>query len=74
METTLIKQAQKIATHYFGISGEVKILPGELDLNFYVVSNDNKKFILKIANEKEVLTNLQLQNAVIKHLSSASPV
>ncbi|MBS1485979.1 MAG: aminotransferase class III-fold pyridoxal phosphate-dependent enzyme [Bacteroidetes bacterium] len=72
METTLIKQAQKIATHYFGISGEVKILPGELDLNFYVVSNDNKKFILKIANEKEVLTNLQLQNAVIKHLSSAS--
>ncbi len=43
-------------------------MPGELDLNFYVKSTDGQSYIFKIANAKEVLVNLELQNALINHL------
>ncbi|MBS1490406.1 MAG: aminotransferase class III-fold pyridoxal phosphate-dependent enzyme [Bacteroidetes bacterium] len=70
METAEINQVKKIIENYYGIAGEVKKLPGELDLNFFIESKSNEKFIFKIANEQEERLNLQLQNEVIKHLSS----
>ncbi len=53
----------------YGIHATLEELPGELDLNFLVTTTSSRKFILKIANESEILENLQLQNAVIRHLS-----
>ncbi len=56
-----------IQIHY-GLDSSVTQLPGELDLNFYVKSKDGSSYIFKIANTKEVLANLELQNALINHL------
>lgn len=44
-------------------------LPGELDFNYYVQAKDGKPYILKIANLNELRENLELQNAVIHHLT-----
>lgn len=60
---------KEILKNNFGITGDVRKLPGELDLNYYVETS-NEKFILKIANEHEQLSHLELQNDVIKHLSA----
>ncbi len=54
---------------YYGLEVEVTQLPGELDLNFYVKSSTGSSYIFKIANAKEIQTNLELQNAVINHLA-----
>jgi len=56
-----------IQEHY-GLDSSVTQLPGELDLNFHVKSKDGSAYIFKIANTKEVLANLELQNALINHL------
>ncbi len=53
----------------YGVEAELSALAGELDLNFFVRSTDGSCFILKIANQKEQRANLDLQNAVIHHLS-----
>lgn len=53
----------------YGVEAEISALAGELDLNYFVRSTDGQCFILKIANQKEQLKNLELQNSVINHLS-----
>lgn len=60
--------AQLIKLHY-NIEATITQLPGELDLNYFLQSSDGRFFIFKIANAKEIQTNLELQNAVINHLS-----
>jgi 4-aminobutyrate aminotransferase-like enzyme/Ser/Thr protein kinase RdoA (MazF antagonist) len=65
-----IDALQSFLKNNFGIDGEISTLPGELDLNYFVRSKQNQSFILKIANLNEHRSNLELQNAVINHLSS----
>lgn len=53
----------------YAMEAELSALAGELDLNYFVRSTSGQCFILKIANQKEQIANLELQNAVINHLS-----
>ncbi len=53
----------------YGLNAEVTALPGELDFNFFVRSDNGSSYILKIANLKEQRVNLELQNAVMNHLA-----
>jgi 4-aminobutyrate aminotransferase-like enzyme/Ser/Thr protein kinase RdoA (MazF antagonist) len=53
----------------FGIQTEVRPLPGELDFNFFLQAPDGRSFILKIANAREKRGCIELQNAVMHHLS-----
>lgn len=69
MEIRLTDIASRIVQTNFGIQGEVTALAGELDLNFLIAVSPGKKFILKIANARETLENLELQNNVIRHLA-----
>ena len=59
----------QLIKHHYNIEATATKLPGELDLNYYVKSSDGRSFIFKIANAKEMQTNLALQNAVINHLT-----
>jgi len=59
---------------HYGLEAELSALAGELDLNFFVQSIDGHRFILKIANQNELRENLELQNAVIHHLSGKNLV
>lgn len=60
----------QITKEFYGLDAVPKPLSGEADLNFYLRAND-KEFLLKISQEK--LENIELQNAVLKHLQ-ATPV
>jgi 4-aminobutyrate aminotransferase-like enzyme/Ser/Thr protein kinase RdoA (MazF antagonist) len=55
--------------HHYNLDVSASQLPGELDFNFFLKSSDGRSFIFKIANAKEIQTNLELQNVVINHLS-----
>ncbi len=57
----------------FGIHGAIATLPGEIDLNYKVVTKENKKFTLKIANTNEKRKNLEFQNAMMGYLKGQSP-
>ncbi|MBL7870530.1 MAG: aminotransferase class III-fold pyridoxal phosphate-dependent enzyme [Cyclobacteriaceae bacterium] len=63
--------ASKFATTHFGLVGTAKKLNGEIDLNFYLKDTSGKEFILKLANAKESIQQLELQNAMMKQLANA---
>jgi 4-aminobutyrate aminotransferase-like enzyme/Ser/Thr protein kinase RdoA (MazF antagonist) len=69
MNSTLSSALEQIVKQYFGLEVSATALPGELDFNFFLVAQSGEKLILKVANAEEKLENLQLQNAVINHLS-----
>jgi 4-aminobutyrate aminotransferase-like enzyme/Ser/Thr protein kinase RdoA (MazF antagonist) len=46
-------------------------LPGEIDLNYLVVTDAGEKYTLKIANAQESLDNLSFQNELIATLAAA---
>lgn len=58
---------QLVAKHY-GIEGNLKRLNGEIDLNFFIRSLRGDEYILKIANPQEAIMQLELQNALMKHI------
>ena len=64
MVTSLLKQ-------HYNLNAVIEQLPGELDLNFFVKSAAGACYIFKIANANEILVNLELQNAVINHLTTS---
>jgi 4-aminobutyrate aminotransferase-like enzyme/Ser/Thr protein kinase RdoA (MazF antagonist) len=59
-----------VATHY-GINGVARKLNGEIDLNFYIKDAGGKEYVFKIANAKENIEQLELQNAIMKRLASS---
>lgn len=65
-----ISVVASIVNEYYGIDATVVQLPGELDLNYYLQTTDNKAYIFKIANLAEQRSNLELQNSLINHLVS----
>lgn len=56
---------------YYGLEGDIKPLPGEIDLNFLLTDNNQKKYTFKIANVNEKLKNLEFQDALMLHLLSS---
>jgi 4-aminobutyrate aminotransferase-like enzyme/Ser/Thr protein kinase RdoA (MazF antagonist) len=64
-------QISVLAEKYYQLKVTVKPLPGEIDLNFQVKTDDGQTFTLKIANPNELPQNLDFQNALIEHLAAA---
>ena len=64
-------QISDLAQEHYQLKVTVKPLPGEIDLNFQVKTDDGQTFTLKIANPKELPQNLDFQNALIQHLAAA---
>ena len=54
----------------YSLSGTLKPLVGELDLNFRFHTSKGEDFILKIAHFGENLEHLEMQNAMMFHLST----
>jgi len=66
------QDAVELVSAHYGIKGASKKLNGEIDLNFYIRDLTGKEFVLKIANPKENIQQLELQNAVMKHLAASN--
>ena len=64
-------QISDLAQEHYQLKVTVKPLPGEIDLNFQVKTDDGQTFTLKIANPKELPQNLDFQNTLIQHLAAA---
>ena len=62
-----------LLTGTFGLAGAISSLPGELDLNYKVVTKEGGKYTLKIANANERRENLEFQNALMGHLKREAP-
>jgi 4-aminobutyrate aminotransferase-like enzyme/Ser/Thr protein kinase RdoA (MazF antagonist) len=65
------EQISALAEEYYQLKVTVKPLPGEIDLNFQVKTDDGQTYTLKIANPQELEQNLDFQNALIQHLAAA---
>ncbi len=63
-------QIKYLIKTYFGIEGKLTPLPGEIDLNFKLDSNDGTKFVLKISKPFEDLSYLDFQEKLFLHLNS----
>ena len=63
--------AQLLQTHY-GINGTIKVLEGYDELNFLIHTNDNKKYIVKIANASHVFSFVDAQAKILSHLANTS--
>ncbi len=61
-------QISALADQYYQLKVTVKPLPGEIDLNFQVKTDNGQTFTLKIANPQELQHSLDFQNAMIQHL------
>ena len=64
------EKAQELAANYFGIAGEVTLLPGERNPNF-LVTKGVQKYVLKIHKADEV-AQIELQEHVLAELSGLS--
>ena len=68
-----IEQAAEIARDVFGVDvASVEPLDGESDRNFLMTDARGVRTVLKIASSSTPLVELELQNAVIDHLSTAA--
>ena len=67
--TDQINLAEELALKYFGVKASAKQLAGEIDLNFYLKTQDNEEYILKIAHSGADQENLRLQNDIMGFLS-----
>lgn len=59
---------QTLITRIYHLSGDIKELPGEIDLNYQLTTPDKRKYTFKIANPHEKLDILKFQNAMMLHL------
>lgn len=61
-----------LLAHHYGISGSVKPLPGEHDLNFRVDGESGKTWLLKLHAAGQEL-DIAMQAAVLDHLQAVAP-
>jgi Ser/Thr protein kinase RdoA (MazF antagonist)/murein DD-endopeptidase MepM/ murein hydrolase activator NlpD len=65
-------RAREIAHSLYGIDGVARALASERDQNFLLEASGGR-FVLKIANSAEPLSNLELQNAALLHIAHHAP-
>ena len=61
-------QACKIAQDWYGLMVTAGVLPSERDQNFKLCAEDERTFVLKIANGEEDRSFLEAQNQVMTRL------
>ena len=62
----------QLALSHFQINCTVKRLPGEVDFNYYLKTNNSKAFLLKITppNTSNAKQNIKFEQAILKHLAT----
>ncbi|MFK8056252.1 MAG: aminotransferase class III-fold pyridoxal phosphate-dependent enzyme [Saprospiraceae bacterium] len=53
----------------YGLSGVLKALPGEVDLNYRFKDSDGRKFVFKVAGPERTREEIAFQVAFLEHLS-----
>ena len=61
------KHAIKITSQYYGLIAKAKLLPGDIDRNF-LLTTENGKFVLKIHSLETLHSEIDFQNTALQHL------
>ncbi|MFK7933046.1 MAG: phosphotransferase, partial [Saprospiraceae bacterium] len=63
---------QQLALTHFQLTCTAKLLPGEVDLNYYLKTTDDQQFLLKIAppNTPNAQQNIEFEQAILAHLNA----
>lgn len=67
------EDAIRIAKEHYNLTVSARPLPSERDQNFHLRSDDEKEYVLKIANVSELATILDLQNCAMDYLGVQLP-
>ena len=62
-------RAEDLARKYFGIKGTAKKLPGEVDFNFYLKSEDGKEYTLKVSRPDTDPQSIDFQSSIMRQLA-----
>lgn len=65
--------AAELAREHFGLTGNLKSLPSERDLNFLLASSGGDRFLLKFANPSEAADLADFQTEALVHMQRADP-
>lgn len=66
-----IKKAAVLITEHYGLKGELKSLPGEVDYNFLLKANSGEKVVVKISRPSTEEQDIEFQAAIMQHLSES---
>ena len=69
-----LETAVQLATTHYNLTTTVRALSSERDQNFHLTATNGRQYILKIAGRTESLTTLELENALMQHLTRHSPL
>lgn len=64
------KEAQKVLFELYQIKGSVTVLPGEVDFNFKIQTENGERFILKISKPNSDYLYLDYQNKILEYINS----
>jgi len=64
------QQVQQLVKQYYGMEPAIKPLTGEYDFNYLLKDTDDRKYILKIANDEHRYDFFDAQVKIVNHLSS----
>jgi Ser/Thr protein kinase RdoA (MazF antagonist) len=64
-----VQQLHQFLAEHFALSGELRQLAGEIDLNYRLVTPDGRAFVLKVAHPDADPQNIDMQNALMAHLA-----
>ena len=62
---------QLLVTHYC-VNGTIKALEGYDELNYLFCAEDQKKYIVKVANAGHVFSFIEAQTKILAHLSNTN--
>ena len=62
------KQAEKILSELYNITGNAFELPGEIDFNFRIETSKSENYILKISRPNEQESYLDFQQKLLQHI------
>jgi len=64
------QQVQQLVKQYYGMEPAIKPLTGEYDFNYLLKDTDDRKYILKIANDEHRYDFFDAQVKIVNHLST----
>ena len=68
----MMEAIQNLLLEHFNIEGTLSPLPGYDDLNFKLVSDEGKAYVVKLMNKNEEASSIAFQCSILNHLEQKS--
>jgi 4-aminobutyrate aminotransferase-like enzyme/Ser/Thr protein kinase RdoA (MazF antagonist) len=65
--------AARVAGEVYGLTAEIRVLPGEYDDNFYLRAEDSRAFVLKLMHPAREVSFVDMQCRAFTHLAGRAP-